>query len=37
MFDIVETMIYDFIDHLPFYVIVFIMFGFLGTFFFNKR
>ena len=37
MFYIVETMIYEFIDQLPFWIICFITFGFLGTFFFNKR
>lgn len=37
MFDIVEYLIYDFINHVDFYIIVFLAFGFLGTFFFNKR
>lgn len=37
MFDIVDSMILDFISHLDFYVIIFLVFGFIGTFFFNKR
>lgn len=37
MFEIVEFLIYDFISHLDFYVIVFLVFGLLGAFFFNKR
>lgn len=37
MFEIVDTIIQDFISHLDFYVAMFLAFGFLGTFFFNKR
>lgn len=37
MFEIVDNLIMDFISHLDFYIVIFLAFGFLGTFFFNKR
>lgn len=37
MFDIVVNMLSDFIDILPSLIVIYVIFDFMGSFFFGKR